>query len=99
MKVAILFKNQSDLLHEFQYFLPDAQAAKEQRRGQPTGQRGGSKPPTGRQPAQAVSPIDARTQPHKRKAAKKAEEGFKAGCEWGEMGVGCVILRGHRGRR
>ena len=87
-QVAVLFKSHADLLEEFTYFLPDAQAAKESynraRGGGAAYSRGGT---GGRGRGSAASPPDMRSQQHKRKAAKKAEEGFRAGCE-------CVKGRG-----
>ena len=74
----VLFRSHSDLLNEFTYFLPDAQAVKDARRaGGAGGFRGGGRGPPGRGHQQAVSPVVK----HKRKTAQRAEEGFKAGCE------------------
>ena len=78
-QVEVLFRSHSDLLNEFTYFLPDAQAVKDARRagGGGGGFRGGGRGPPARGHQQAVSPVVK----HKRKTAQRAEEGFKAGCE------------------
>jgi histone deacetylase complex regulatory component SIN3 len=83
-QVERLFKHEPDLLEEFTYFLPDAQAVKDQqqrRGGAGSNYRGsGTNRPLGGRGAhlQNTSPVLK----HKRKTAQRAEEGFKAGCEW-----------------
>ena len=79
-----LFRNHNDLLSEFTYFLPDAQAVKDQQRRAATGGGGGASrggrsglPSSSRGHQQVSSPAVK----HKRKTAQRAEEGFKAGCE------------------
>ncbi|GAX77506.1 hypothetical protein CEUSTIGMA_g4950.t1 [Chlamydomonas eustigma] len=81
-EVERLFKHEPDLLEEFTYFLPDAQAVKDQqqRRGGGAGTNfrgGGNSRPQGGRGAhlQSTSPVLK----HKRKTAQRAEEGFKAG--------------------
>eukprot|EP00798_Chlamydomonas_sp_ICE-L_P007940 gene7940-1154_t len=80
-EVAVLFSHHQDLLDEFTYFLPDNSQPQPPVRGRqprpvPTVNRGtvirGRTGPT------APSPADPRSV-HKRKAAKRADEGFKAG--------------------
>ncbi|MEW5314306.1 MAG: hypothetical protein WDW38_005814 [Sanguina aurantia] len=77
-EVAVLFRNHTDLLDEFTYFLPDNSApAPGQRPRKPI-------PPPERRPAgRGAPPVNTLQQDlrqlHKRKAARKAEEGFRRG--------------------
>mmetsp|Transcript_36011 Transcript_36011/g.80148 ORF Transcript_36011/g.80148 Transcript_36011/m.80148 type:complete len:1160 (+) Transcript_36011:163-3642(+) len=83
-EVAVLFRHHQDLLDEFTYFLPDTSQGKEaSRRAGAGAYRAGAKPPSGRGPPPPGSPSDLRHM-HKRKAAKKAEEGFRAGYGYAE---------------
>eukprot|EP00798_Chlamydomonas_sp_ICE-L_P013837 gene13837-19758_t len=79
-EVAALFCHHQDLLDEFTYFLPDTTqpAAAAREKGGAAARLGGNKFPVSSLKGTAASNGDTRTV-HKRKAARKAEEGFKAG--------------------
>ncbi|KAG1680591.1 hypothetical protein FOA52_015039 [Chlamydomonas sp. UWO 241] len=79
-EVALLFKQHIDLLEEFTFFLPDAQAVHREQRGRGgfRGGRGGGGGARGAGSVVASSAPEMRSM-HKRKAARKATEGFRAG--------------------
>jgi len=95
-EVAVLFRNHQDLLDEFTYFLPDNTASappmpRAPARGPPQNIARGA---GGRAPARASqmgppgSPTDHSRFMHKRKAARKAEEGFRRMDEDDTYGAG-----------